>query len=180
MGDAYRKCGNSGCETLAVTTTPKAFSRNQLYAKPFQNIHVALGLHPQAVASRASEIEIFEKLIASTRFVGEVGLDATRAHYSSFEIQKKVFDKILKACFDIGGKILSIHSARCAKHVLDAIERSEVHKNCNVILHWFSATGPYPLTQAVQFFRATSGSMTVLNGFGFISPPRNEIQNKHY
>lgn len=140
MEAAYRKCGNSGCETLAVTTTPKAFARNQLYARQFQNIHVALGLHPQAVASRASEVAIFEQMIASTRFVGEVGLDATRVHYSSFEIQKKVFDRILKACFDNGGKILSIHSARCAKHVLDAIERSKVHKNCNVILHWFSAS----------------------------------------
>lgn len=140
MEAVYRKCGNLGCETLAVTTTPKAFSRNQLYARQFQNIHVALGLHPQAVASRASEVEIFEKLIASTRFVGEVGLDASRAHYSSFEIQKKVFDRILKACFDNGGKILSIHSARCAKHVLDAIEQSGAHKNCDIVLHWFSAS----------------------------------------
>lgn len=169
MEEAYAKCGASGCETLAVTTTPKAFPKNQLLAREFDNIHVALGLHPQAVASRAFEVSELEAQIKSTQFIGEIGLDAGRAHYSSFVDQKVIFSRILRACVRYGEKTLSIHSVRCAKHVLDEIERSEVYRNCNIVLHWFSASKS-EIRRAIELGCLFSANNALLN-----SPPGGRL-----
>ena len=62
--------------TLAVTTTPKAWRRNREVAAGSDYVRVALGLHPQLVAERASELLLFEKFLPETRYVGEIGLEA--------------------------------------------------------------------------------------------------------
>ena len=108
-----QECSAEKIATLAVTTTPKAYLRNVEYAADFPLVMVALGLHPQLVAERADELRLFEKYLDKTRFVGEIGLDAGPKFYSSFEDQKRVFSRILRACDERGDKILSVHSVRC-------------------------------------------------------------------
>ena len=139
MQDAYARCERLGCTTFTVTTTPKAFARNRDLAARTRRIHAALGLHPQLVAKRGREIDLFERLAPTTRFIGEIGLDAGKQHYASFEQQKRVFDRALRICARLGQKIISVHSVRCARQVLDAISRSSVHKSCQIVLHWFSS-----------------------------------------
>ena len=139
MQDAYDRCEILRCTTFAVTTTPKAFARNRDLAIRTKHVHAALGLHPQLVAKRGQEIDLFERLAPTTRFIGEIGLDAGRQHYASFEQQKRIFDRALRICAHLGQKIISVHSVRCARQVLDAISRSSVHKSCQIVLHWFSA-----------------------------------------
>lgn len=141
MEEAFSVCDNLRCITLTVTTTPKAFERNRMMASRTKHVKAALGLHPQLVAQRSSEIALFEELVASTRFIGEIGLDAGRRFYPSFERQKEVFERALNICAKQGDKVISLHSVRTAKHVLDAIERSRVHRSCQPILHWFTASG---------------------------------------
>lgn len=140
MAKAYADCDQMSCITLAVTTTPKAFERNKAMAKRTEHVHAALGLHPQLVAQRASEITLFEDLAASSRFIGEIGLDAGRRFYPSFDRQKHVLERALNVCANLGDKVISLHSVRAGKHVLDAIERTGVHLNCRPVLHWFSAS----------------------------------------
>lgn len=126
--------------TLTVTTTPKAFPRNKELADRTKYVRAALGLHPQLVAERAKELSIWKEYLPSTRYVGEVGLDAGRKFYASFEQQKFVFSEVLSACAATGDKILSVHSVRCAKIVLDMIEARLPVGNSRVVLHWFSGS----------------------------------------
>jgi len=140
MSAAFKSCDEKRCITFTVTTTPKAFTRNTNFANRTRYVKAALGLHPQLVAKRAHEVALFDELSRTTRFIGEVGLDATRMHYPSFEKQQEVFDHILRICALQGEKVISVHSARCAKKVLDSIEKSGVNKNSKVVLHWFSAS----------------------------------------
>ena len=140
MRAAYERCDRLGCITLAVTTTPKAFKRNEEFSEKTNHVYAALGLHPQLVEKRGYEIELFEDLLPTIRFVGEVGLDASRKHYHSFGLQKETFARILRACREQGEKVISIHSVRSAKQVLDMIEESGVNASCYVVLHWFSAS----------------------------------------
>ena len=140
MAAAYRRCDEIGCTTLAVTTTPKAYSRNAEFAARTENVRAAVGLHPQLVASRGGEIELFEEIAHKTRFIGEIGLDAGRAYYASFKQQKEAFERALRVCAALGRKIISIHSVRCAKQVLDHIEMTQVCEKNVVVLHWFSAS----------------------------------------
>ncbi|WP_371228098.1 Qat anti-phage system TatD family nuclease QatD [Roseovarius sp. 2305UL8-3] len=140
MQKAYTDCDRMRCITLAVTTTPKAFGRNDAMAKRTSHIHAALGLHPQLVAQRSAEITLFEDFAATSRFIGEIGLDAGRQFYPSFDRQKQVFERALTVCANLGDKVISLHSVRAAKHVLDALERTGAYRTCRPVLHWFSAS----------------------------------------
>lgn len=141
MEAEYTRCEAARCLTLAVTTTPKAFARNAEMARTRRFVHAALGMHPQLVAQRASELSQFEELAPSTRYIGEVGLDAGRRFYPSFERQKLVFERVMALCARLGEKVISIHSVRTAKQVLDVIEKTGAHRTCVPVLHWFNASG---------------------------------------
>lgn len=134
------ECEAAGIKTLAVTTTPRAFSRNAALAGRTRHVRAALGLHPQLVAQHAAELNQFEKLLPETRYVGEVGLDASPRYYSSFSEQQRVFGRILELCADAGGKILSVHSVRCVSKVLDLVESKLPRERGTVVLHWFTGT----------------------------------------
>lgn len=73
---AVRGSEEAGVFTLAVTTTPRAWSRNQELTQGMRHVRAALGLHPQLVAERASELPLWEAHLGEARYVGEVGLDA--------------------------------------------------------------------------------------------------------
>ena len=135
--------------TLAVTTTPKAFPRNRDLCEGLKYVRAAVGLHPQLVGDLGHELSVWKEYEASTRYVGEVGLDAGRRFYPTFDRQKEIFAEILTTCAQRGDKILSVHSTRCTKVVLDAIEANLPKGRCRVVLHWFTGT-PSEARRAVE------------------------------
>jgi TatD DNase family protein len=139
-GAAVEECERLKVLTLAVTTTPRAWPRNQELASATKHVRAALGLHPQLVAKRGSEIAIWREHLSQARYVGEVGLDAGPAFFASLEDQKRVFEIVLKDCAERGGKILTIHSVRAAKAVLDMIEALLPPTRGIPVLHWFSGS----------------------------------------
>lgn len=136
----FADCASAKIATLAVTTTPKAWFRNKQLAERSPLIRAALGLHPQLVHERADELRLFEELLPQTRFVGEVGLDASPRYYASFAEQKRVFQRILELCADAGDKILSVHSVRSSREVLNCIEQWLARSRSRAVLHWFSGS----------------------------------------
>lgn len=136
----FADCGASAIEILAVTTTPRAWSRNRELASPFPHIRVALGLHPQLVGESSNEIPVFEEHVAEARFIGEVGLDASPRYYASLVEQKHIFQRILQLCAASGNKILSIHSVRAVREVLNCIEQSLAGSRSKPVLHWFTGS----------------------------------------
>lgn len=140
LAQAIAICDRKRVATLAVTTTPKAFERNVELSANSCFVRVGLGLHPQLVADRHLEIDLFETLLVRTRYVGEVGLDRSPAHYRSFDLQKFVFGRILRACAKQGDKVLSLHSVRATKPVLDMLDEHLPPDRGRVVLHWFSGS----------------------------------------
>ena len=132
------ECNRAGIFTLAVTTTPRAWSRNQALASKTKYVRAALGLHPQLIRERASELGLWREYLPSSRYVGEVGLDAGPRFYSSFDVQKQVFETILRDCADQGGKILTLHSVRAARQVIDMLEAFLPRSRGTAVLHWFT------------------------------------------
>lgn len=137
---AVREADTAGVFTLAVTTTPKAWARNHELTRDTRHVRAALGLHPQLVSSRADEITLWETLLPQTRYVGEVGLDAGPRFYKSLDLQKDIFARVLRACSKAGGKIITVHSVRAAKAVLDHIEEHLRQRTNRVVLHWFTGS----------------------------------------
>lgn len=134
------ECDRERVATIAVTTTPKAWARNHELAKRSTYVRAALGLHPQLVAERAGELALFERQLGQARYVGEIGLDAGPRYYRNVDDQQRVFERILSACAEQGGKVLTIHSVRSVGRVLDCLERLMPRGRCKVIMHWFTGT----------------------------------------
>lgn len=137
---AVLDCEREEIHTLAVTTTPKAWPRNRDLASKTTHVRAALGLHPQLVAERPMELTLWQEYLPQTRYVGEVGLDAGPRFFRSLDLQKRVFEEVLKACAHAGGKILSVHSVRAITPVLDMIEANLPPHRSLVVLHWFTGS----------------------------------------
>jgi TatD DNase family protein len=137
---AVREADAAGVFTLAVTTTPRAWPRNHELAQRTKHVRAALGLHPQLVAERENEIELWDQYLSETRYVGEVGLDAGPRYFKSLDAQKRVFRHVLEHCAQAGGKIITVHSIRSAKAVLDHLEAYLSPEKGKVVLHWFTGT----------------------------------------
>ncbi|MBX3725127.1 MAG: TatD family hydrolase [Xanthomonadales bacterium] len=131
-------CLERGLYVLSVTTTPSAWKGTSTLALGKSRIKTALGLHPQVAHQRKSELELFEQLVAQTSYVGEIGLDGAPEFKCHWADQVEVFERILMACANAGGKVLSLHSRRASKEVL---RRLADHPRAGIpILHWFSGT----------------------------------------
>lgn len=137
---AVQEAESAGVFTLAVTTTPRAWPRNHELAQRTRHVRAALGLHPQLVAERAGELDLWDRHLPETRYVGEVGLDAGPRFYKSMDMQKQVFKHVLERCAEAGGKIITVHSIRAARMVLDHIESYLPPARGKVVLHWFTGT----------------------------------------
>lgn len=135
---AVRDAEAAGVFTLAVTTTPRAWLRNHELAQRTKHVRAALGLHPQLVAKRENEIELWDQHLAETRYVGEVGLDAGPRFFKSLDAQKRVFQHVLQRCAQTGDKIITVHSIRSAKAVLDLVETHLPPERGKIVLHWFT------------------------------------------
>lgn len=137
---AVREADAAGVFTLAVTTTPRAWPRNHELAQRTKHVRAALGLHPQLVAERESEVDLWDQYLSQTRYVGEVGLDAGPRFFKSLDAQKRVFQHVLRRCAEVGDKIVTVHSIRSAKAVLDHVEAHLPPGRGKVVLHWFTGT----------------------------------------
>jgi TatD DNase family protein len=140
------ECARRAIYVLSVTTTPSAWRGTSRLASNASRIRTALGLHPQIAHQRKGELPLFDELLPSTRYVGEVGLDGDPEFRLHHEDQLRVFRYVLAACRAAGGRVITIHSRRATGAVLDEIE---AHSGFGTpILHWFSGT-PKELRRAV-------------------------------
>lgn len=159
--EVARNCVLRNLHVLSVTTTPSAWTKTAELAVGSARIRTALGLHPQIAHERKGELSLFCQLLPKTRYVGEIGLDGApefRRHWSD---QTTVFTRILDACAQAGGRILSIHSRRAATPVLDALEN---HSGVGTpILHWFSGSHR-ELSRAIELGCWFSVGLPMLGG----------------
>lgn len=124
--------------TLVVTTSPRAWQATSRVFAGYDNIKVAVGLHPEVVDKKASERALLVSCISKVNFVGEVGLDGSQRYQKTMPLQESILKEALIECERVGGKILSIHSRNAASRVLDLVEQHS--QNSTPVLHWFSGT----------------------------------------
>ncbi|MFC1734746.1 Qat anti-phage system TatD family nuclease QatD [Candidatus Hydrogenedentota bacterium] len=124
--------------TLVVTTSPRAWQATSRVFANYDNIEVAVGLHPEVVEKKVGERALLLSCLSKARFVGEVGLDGSRMHQGTMPLQKAILNDVLTECERIGGKVLSIHSRNAASPVLDLVEKH--CRKSTPVLHWFSGT----------------------------------------
>ncbi len=133
-----KECHDRGVYVLSVTTTPSAWTGTDALAKGSDRIKTALGMHPQLAHERHSELALFDQLLSQTRYVGEIGLDGAPEFKKHWEMQLRVLEHVLASCSRVGDRIMSLHSRRAVKPVLDHLERYP--QAGTAVLHWFSGS----------------------------------------
>lgn len=125
---------------IAVGTTPLAYRQELKFANNTTAIKVGLGFHPQLVEQRHQEIDLFLQLSQEAKFIGEVGLDFNKVYEKSKTMQLICFQKIARQCAIEGEKVLSIHSVKSSKAVIEVLQETGVFNNCKCIFHWFTGS----------------------------------------
>lgn len=135
--EVVRQVERTRTYVIAVTNTPSVFEATQRIAGASKYVRPALGLHPELAVERRGELPLFARLLPQTRYVGEIGLDFVTNDAQTRRTQQLVFNQILEWCSVSGDKILTLHSRRAEKEVIDALGTRFRGK---AILHWYSGS----------------------------------------
>ena len=136
-GEIVDECERAGIYTIAVTNAPSLFANSYALTSSTTFVRAAVGLHPQLVRSHGHELEKMWPLLDQTRYVGEIGLDYAEPNEQDYARQRAIFTAILEHCSDAKDKIVTIHSRRAARDVIDIAGGKFPG---TLILHWFSGT----------------------------------------
>lgn len=133
--DTIKNLEHNKVYSIAVTNLPTIFQHNKITIPESKCIKHALGYHPELVKDYPDLLPVFKKELKKTRYIGEIGIDGSSGNRESIEIQEQIFSSIVSWCNDAGGKILTIHSRRAEKKIINILGDDF---NGEVILHWYS------------------------------------------
>lgn len=131
----------AGVHVVAVTADPGRYRRLRTRLGRRPGVEVALGLHPLRVAAASmAEVTRFRQLLPQATWVGEVGLDFSRAGAASRSQQLRTFDALLDD-MRAGPWPVSVHSRRAEREVVERLLDARVR----AVLHWY--TGPLAVAE---------------------------------
>lgn len=172
--DVALDADNAGVLTIIVTNLPSAFERALPFVSGMRNIRLALGLHPLVAEQHERELDRFRELSNKTSYIGEVGLDFSRAGYKTRELQLRSLEFVLQS---VKGKpkFITLHSRQAESAVLDLLEEE---RQPPIVFHWFS--GPISsLARAAKlghFFSINPAMVNSPNGKKIIEAlPRDRV-----
>ena len=120
--------------TICVTNSPGIFLSCKNLIPETKYLKFAIGFHPQETTLGGREIKDFMRLISSTNYVGEIGLDYSQKSYMSKPLQLKYFEQIVEICAS-ENKLMTIHIKKAEK---DAVRILEKYYPKKTIIHWYT------------------------------------------
>lgn len=143
--DVAQDTAARGIGIFCTTLTPEDATRAHERFADHMHVRVGMGMHPWWVADEPEQeirTELACELAAVSPFVGEIGLDFSRAHAETRTAQITAFEGIVEACaaHPLEGRVLSIHAVRSADTALDILERHDMAGGATCVFHWFSGT----------------------------------------
>lgn len=167
---------NQNIYILAMTNTPSVFFFTKNLSKKYPSVLPSIGLHPELVNDRYSELDLLLNKISTERYIGEVGLDySSKYSLDDRKLQRDVFEKVLLKCSEIGRRVISIHSRKAASDVIKMVSSDFPG---TIILHWYSG-GLGDLDKAIErnfFFSVNPAMVKSKSGKKIISRiPQNKI-----
>jgi TatD DNase family protein len=122
--------------TLCMTNSPGVYiSCKRMYPET-QYLKFALGFHPQETSLTENDLKNFMYLIDGTNYVGEIGLDFSRANSVDHNKQYDYFNKIVKACAE-KNKLMSVHLRKSEEAAISILKKCCPNK---CIIHWFNGS----------------------------------------
>jgi TatD DNase family protein len=166
------QCESKDIIAISMTNLPSHFIVGRKYFLNKKHSRIALGLHPLSYDKFQIEFPSFLNSIDQTSYIGEIGLDFSREATVNKKDQLEYFNQIIAAVSN-QNKILSIHSRRAEKEVLEVLQS---HKIKHAIFHWYS--GPISMLDKIiaegYSFSINYSMINSLNGEKIIDAiPRN-------
>ena len=146
--------------TIGMTNSPSHYILGRPHFDRLRHSRLAVGFHPQLVGQINSELSTFVNCLDSTSYVGEIGLDFSSDYVSTKFLQISCFEEI---CSYLKGKpkIVSIHSRKAEREVVEIIKRNEVSIP---IFHWYSGPlGLIPQIVELGGYFSINEAMTLSN-----------------
>ncbi|WP_083473886.1 TatD family hydrolase [Frankia sp. R43] len=126
----------AGIHVVAVTEDPGKHRLLRARLGRRAGVDVALGLHPlRAGAASPHELTRFLRLLPQSMWIGEIGLDFSRAGVQTRHQQLRVFEAIL-AIPELRTRPVTVHSRGAERETITRLAQAGVR----AILHWY--TGP--------------------------------------
>lgn len=158
--------------TIAVTNLPDLY-RKEIGEIASRYIRFALGFHPELIHQYKNQIPFMWDLLQEARYIGEVGLDFVDTTYKNEQIA--FFSELIERCRFDRNKIITIHSRRAVREVLDIVGNNYRFKP---ILHWFTGSKE-ELRDAIEagFCFSINGAMITSKRFLSLLPliPKERI-----
>lgn len=123
---------NQKIYTIAVTNLPDLYRKESIEIAS-KYIRFSLGFHPELLHQYRTQIPMMWELLTEARYIGEVGLDFVDLTYKNEQIA--FFTELIERCRYENTKIITIHSRRAVREVLDVVGTNFRFKP---ILHWFN------------------------------------------
>ncbi len=136
--DIAKEVEKQGILTIAVTNLPSHFEMGLPHFRKFRRIRPALGLHPLMAKHHRKEYTKFKQMLSRTSYVGEIGLDFSKAGQDTKDIQVESLRIVLKEIQD-RQRFVSLHSRGAESKVLELLEEFNIQE---AVFHWYSG----PLT----------------------------------
>jgi len=118
----------------AMSTLPEQYRKLRELTATHLTVRPSLGLYPLLLKGDGLELSQLLDLLPGTLLVGEVGLDFSE-NSPPHDLQNEALKTILEKSDELGGRIVSLHSRRAGKEV---IELARATRFGSMILHWYS------------------------------------------
>ena len=163
--NAIREIEEHQIYTIAVTNLPDLY-RKESSEIASKYIRFALGFHPELIHQYKSQISLMWALLPEARYIGEVGLDFVDTTYKNEQLA--FFSELIERCRFDKSKIITIHSRRAVRQVLDIVGSNYRFKP---ILHWFTGSSE-ELRKAIEagFYFSVNGAMMTSKRFLSLLP----------
>jgi TatD DNase family protein len=173
--ELIKKCENEGIIVLGMTNLPSHFEMGYPHVISSKKVRLALGLHPLFAEQHVKEWPMFLKNFSKTSYIGEIGLDFSWEGIKTKNEQLVSFNLILKLIQNNPKKVVSLHSRRAEKVILNMLLEYNIK---TAIFHWYS--GPLGLIDEIAesgfYFSVNSAMSESENGIKIIKRiPMNRL-----
>ena len=134
--EIVEECEKYALRVVAVTSLPSSFVIAADRLKGHRYVSAALGLHPLMAAKAIRELSAFRRIVPHVDYVGEIGLDHSRAGSDTKAVQDRVFDEALSSLGD-RRRFITLHSRGAEKEVLARLESQRIRA---AVFHWFTGS----------------------------------------
>lgn len=145
---------DAGIVSFANTVTPAEYAHLSPMLADIPTMRLGLGLHPWWIGAPElgtfnDALDAFATQLDTTRFVGEIGLDFWPKRASTRDAQMRAFIRITTLCAVKGDMLISMHSVKAERELLDVLEDSGCLGRCICILHSYGGPSDQ-LSRAVE------------------------------